>query len=189
MGLGICLQDRKSSCTPFDFVHHEGNGWCITSSRPVNYEFVVEGDILDEVLPGLLGYYIYPRDSVISWSDRSSPFTADDLTELFRKERESRTLSAVPSRLNQVLFSTQSNPSAFDDTLSPCFDYYNTCEDESCVDDDLHDEEEGEEEEGEGGEEEEEEEEEGDEEAAEVGGDEKGEEEDEPSLEPISASK
>ena len=61
--MGIALASGKSVVKPLPHVHASGPEWTITSK--VSIDKVAEVDILNRVLPGLLGRYIYPKDAVL----------------------------------------------------------------------------------------------------------------------------
>ena len=61
--MGIYLVSGKLGARPLPHVHATGPQWRITSKVPIDK--VAEVDVLNRVLPGLLGRYIYPRDAVL----------------------------------------------------------------------------------------------------------------------------
>ena len=61
---GIALATNTAGVAPRAHVHANGEGWLITSDVPL--EDLLHTDILDRMLPGVLGRYIYPKDAVLT---------------------------------------------------------------------------------------------------------------------------
>lgn len=58
----IHIESGRKVKKPLRYVHSEGTGWSITSDIPV--EGILECDVMTRKLPGCLGTYWYPSDSV-----------------------------------------------------------------------------------------------------------------------------
>lgn len=68
MATGVCLRDSTDGVPVRAHTHHTCDGWCVTSDSPPEALLDVRTAVLDRLLPGPLGCYVYPDDSVFHLS-------------------------------------------------------------------------------------------------------------------------
>ena len=74
---GVALASGASAA-PGPHVHHRGDGWELTSHVPAGAE-MLDAPVLEKLLAGRLGTYVYPRDVVFHRPDRAVTRWADFL--------------------------------------------------------------------------------------------------------------
>ena len=65
MEKGIALATGAVGVRAGAHVHASGDGWEIRSAVPVTEEALLGAPVLDAILPGALGRYVYPEDAVL----------------------------------------------------------------------------------------------------------------------------
>ena len=66
---GLALATEVAVAQPRKYVHHATATWCITSNLPCAALLREDVEVLDRLLPGALGRYIYPADAAIHRHD------------------------------------------------------------------------------------------------------------------------
>lgn len=85
---GVALLTGAEGQSKKKHVHARSSEWEITSDRAI--ADVPFCDVLDRILPGRLGSYVYPADAVFACATRKSTTDAD-LASIIAKERSKRT--------------------------------------------------------------------------------------------------
>ena len=80
---GVALATMHDGVPQGSFVHQEDEHWCITSNVPV--QDLLDCAVLDELLPGSLGTYVYPSDAVLCRKERTT--TTGDVQTLIETRR------------------------------------------------------------------------------------------------------
>lgn len=70
-GVGIALETESGGVAAKQHVHHETEEWQITSDVPVSA--LTTAEVLSRALPGRLGCYVLPSDSVLVFKDEDPP--------------------------------------------------------------------------------------------------------------------
>lgn len=85
MPKGVRLRDASEGTPVGAHVHCAGPTWAITSHVPVGPEMLT-APVLDRVLPGRLGCYVYPQDAVFHMTSRATT-SRTDLDDVTASER------------------------------------------------------------------------------------------------------
>ena len=83
---GVSLADGCAGIAVGPCVYHETALWCITGHVPIGPK-LLEVDVVDRPLPGLLGRYVYPKDAVFTLRGRTVTHYCD-LRELEAAEHD-----------------------------------------------------------------------------------------------------
>ena len=80
---GVCLHDGCTQAPSGRYVHHDHEDWRVTSNIPLD-ESMFNQPVVDSLLPGAFGRYVYPMDAVFTIKRRNTT-TARDLDERIRQ--------------------------------------------------------------------------------------------------------
>ena len=129
MPSGVSLLSRTVTHNIGEYVHHRSNDWVIVSTQSVaEFTLAVNPPILDVLLPGLLGAFVYPRDAVFLNAQGECTNVADLEREIC-KQHHARSETQAKTRTKHVCVSA---PVAVDE--------HPECDDAECDDDDSVDE-------------------------------------------------
>lgn len=85
--MGVRLRDDRYCDSVHRHVHNETDTWTITSTVPI--DDVIHTTVLDRILPGLLGAFVYPDDAVFSMKKKRET-TCSDLRRVLQEESSNR---------------------------------------------------------------------------------------------------
>ena len=83
--VGIHLGSGKEKAVG-PHVHAQGETWAITSKHPVD-ESLLTVDVLERLLPGCLGAYVYPHDAVMHIPGKKRTTAADAARTLSESQK------------------------------------------------------------------------------------------------------
>ena len=136
MKLGIALhREEVESVAPKKYIHHETNSWIITSDVPIRE--MLNANVLSKALPGLLGCYVLPSDSLLSFRDvKSEHKKVLERWKSIQKEESSRTHNGVHRVINHfTLDEVHSEELKKGDDLEDDEEYEFLEEPDDCIDD------------------------------------------------------
>jgi hypothetical protein len=73
---GVALAGGREGAAVERHVHATGSTWTITSTVPCG-PALLEAEVLDRLLPGALGRYVYPADAVLHITGKTATRRAD----------------------------------------------------------------------------------------------------------------
>lgn len=79
---GVSLANDREGVAMKRYTHATGTGWVITSDVCLGPDLLTT-PVLDRVLPGALGCYVYPMDAVLHMTDRKAT-RVSDVADLLR---------------------------------------------------------------------------------------------------------
>ena len=90
-GDGVCLRDSTDGVPVRAYTHHTCDGWCVTSDSPPEALLNVRTST-NRLLPGPLGCYVYPDDSVfhLSTHTRGEPWPGPRRVQAVRNSHTER---------------------------------------------------------------------------------------------------
>ena len=128
---GVALSNDRDGVRKKRYVHIQCNEWDVTSDHPVSDVPYIT--VLDRVLPGRLGSYIYPRDAVFACLDRQVT-KKSDLDSVIQREKSKR---VGVQHINHISVSTnETDANDLDFSKHPCQDDASEDDDDEFVDDD-----------------------------------------------------